>query len=347
MTLLQTNFDPAAHPAPQIFDGVPPAGWARAAGEIAEADYVVAAPDAARGQIAEALAAIHRQGLDLDTVEQEDLRLPALGDIVPDVHARLDGGPGFALIRGLGLDALAEDDASIAAWGVANYLGKPIRQGLKADRRVFTVSDHRGAYDDPIRIGATKQLSKPHTDNGCLEPRSPDYVMLACYRQAREGGESTLISAYALHAAYAARRPGLLPLLYQPYHFLPPKLHTWPAGPATIVKPIFSVEDGVLCVHYARVMIEPGMELAGTPLSAAQTEALDLLDELLADPALVRQCRMAPGDILVNNNRSTLHGRLGYEDDPDAPRCLKRLWVWQRHRGAGVDPIALDRREFS
>jgi len=347
MTLLAMNVDPAAVSEAQTFAGAPPPGWDRAPSDIVERDYLVTADPAVHGQIVAALEGVHRHGLDLDTVEQEDLRFPALADTVAAVHARLDGGPGFALIRGLGLDALEEDDAAIAAWGVANYLGKPVRQGLQKDRRVFTVADHAGAYDDPIRIGATKQLSKPHTDNGCLEPRPPDYVMLACYRQAREGGDSTLISAYALHEAFSLRRPDLLPLLYRPFHFLPPKLHTWPGGPATIVKPIFAVEDGRLCVHYARVMIEPGMELAGTPLTAAQTEALDLLDALLADPALVTQCRMAAGDILVNNNRSMLHGRLGYEDDPAAPRCLKRLWVWQRHHGAGVDPVALDRRELA
>jgi len=344
--LLERNIDTAAWPEPKMFTGEAPGRWSQPPAAINEAQYLVeVAPDVA-GQLKDAVAGVRRHGLELDDVEQEDIRLPALIDSVASVWTRLDDGPGFVILRGLGIDALNESDAEIATWGVGNYFGRPVRQGLRKDRRMFTVTNHHGTYKDPTRIGATTTLSRPHTDNGCLEPRPPDYVFLACYRQAKTGGDSTIISAYALHEAYKARRPDLLPLLYQPFHFLPPKLHTWPDGPATIVKPIFQVAGDVLHVHYARVMVEPGMKLAGTPLTPLQTEALDLLDELLEDPALVTQVRMDTGDVLISNNRSSLHGRLAYEDDPDDPRNLKRLWLWQRHRGPGVDPLALDRLEF-
>lgn len=346
MTLLKRNIDTAAWSEPVVFSGNAPKNWSKPTAEINEGRYLVEVDPAVAQQLKEAVAGVRRHGLELDDVEQEDIRLPALVKTVPEVHDRLDGGPGFVILRGLGLDQFNESDAEIATWGVGNYVGRPVRQGLRKDRRLFTVTNHHGAYKDPTRIGATTALSRPHSDNGCLEPRPPDYVFLACYRQAKSGGDSTIISAYALHQAFAERRPDLLPFLYQPFHFLPPKLHTWPDGPATIVKPIFQVEGEVLHIHYARVMVEPGMELAGTPLTPDQTAALDLLDTLLEDPALVTQCRMATGDVLINNNRSTLHGRLAYEDDPDHPRNLKRLWLWQRHRGAGTNPLALDQMEF-
>lgn len=346
MTLLKRNIDTAAWAEPVVFSGNAPKNWSKPTVEINEGQYLVEVDPAVAQQLKEAVAGVRRHGLELDDVEQEDIRLPALVKTVPEVHDRLDGGQGFVILRGLGLDQFNESDAEIATWGVGNYVGRPVRQGLRKDRRLFTVTNHHGAYKDPTRIGATTALSRPHSDNGCLEPRPPDYVFLACYRQAKSGGDSTIISAYALHQAFAERRPDLLPLLYQPFHFLPPKLHTWPDGPATIVKPIFQVEGEVLHIHYARVMVEPGMELAGTPLTPDQTAALDLLDTLLEDPALVTRCRMATGDVLINNNRSTLHGRLAYEDDPDHPRNLKRLWLWQRHRGAGTNPLALDQMEF-
>ncbi len=345
MTLLARNREPQGWPAATIFTGNPAPNWRTP--PASESAYVVEVPVAVRAQAETAIADIRRNGLGLDDIEQEDIRLPALIDIVADVHARLDQGPGFVILRGLAFDSFTESDCELVTWGVGNYFGRPIRQGLTKDRRLFTVTNHQGAYQDPTRIGATTQLSHPHTDNGCLEPRPPDYVLLACHRQAKSGGESTIISAYALHEAFARRRADLLPLLYQPFHFLPPKLHTWPAGPKTIVKPIFEGDGSTLHVHYARVMVEPGMELAGTPLTLDQRAALDLLDELLTDPALVSTCRMQTGDALINNNRSTLHGRLAYDDDPQSPRNLKRLWLWQRHRGAGTDPIALDRAEFN
>jgi alpha-ketoglutarate-dependent taurine dioxygenase len=346
VTLLQANVEAVASGEPAVFSGPASPAWLRRPEQIADQGYVVDLPSDVAGQLRDAVAGVRRHGLELDDVEQEDVRLPGLVSAVPEILKRLDGGPGFAILRGFDLAAFCEADAEIAAWGAGNYFGRPVRQGLRKDRRIFTVTDHQGAYKDPTRVGATTALSRPHTDNGCLEPRPPDYVFLACYRQAKAGGDSTIISAYALHEAFAARRPDLLPLLYQPFHFLPPKLHTWPDGPATIVKPIFQVADGVLHVHYARVMVEPGMKLAGTPLRGDQIPALDLLDDLLADPSLVTQCRMQSGDVLLSNNRSTLHGRLAYEDDPNDPRNLKRLWLWQRHRGPGIDPLALDQMEF-
>lgn len=346
MTLLRRNIELDAWDEAPVFSEPSSPAWLSTPEQIAHDGYVVDVAPEVANQLREAVTQVRRHGLELDDVEQEDIRLPALVESVPEVLGRLDGGPGFAIVRGLGLEAFDEADSEIATWGAGNYFGRPVRQGLRKDRRLFTVTDHQGAYQDPTRIGATTALSRPHTDNGCLEPRPPDYVFLACYRQAKSGGDSTIISAYALHEAYAARRPDLLPLLYQPFHFLPPKLHTWPDGPATIVKPIFQVAGGNLHIHYARVMVEPGMKLAGTPLTSEQNAAIDLLDELLADPALVTQCRMESGDVLISNNRSTLHGRLAYEDDPESPRNLKRLWLWQRHRGPGNDPLALDRMEF-
>lgn len=345
MTLLARNMDAKDWPIAPVFSGRPGTDWLDR--QTSESAYIVTVPSAVREQAEAALVTIRRNGMGIDDVEQEDIRLPALIDVVADVHARLDRGPGFVILRGLAFDSFTEADCEIATWGVGNYFGRPVRQGLKKDRRLFTVTNHQGAYQDPTRIGATTQLSHPHTDNGCLEPRPPDYVLLACHRQAKSGGESTIVSAYALHEAFARRRPDLLPLLYRPFHFLPPKLHAWPSGPNTIVKPIFETDGSTLHVHYARVMVEPGMELAGTPLTSDQRAALDLLDELLTDPALVSTCRMQTGDALINNNRSTLHGRLAYQDDPQSPRNLKRLWLWQRHRGAGTDPIALDRAEFN
>ncbi|NQV80933.1 MAG: TauD/TfdA family dioxygenase [Alphaproteobacteria bacterium] len=345
MTLLTRNTDTEAWPAADVFSG--PAAIPSLTAPVSESAYVFEVSSLVREQADEAIERIQRNGLGLNDVEQEDIRLPALVDDVPKLLSRLDEGPGFVIVRGLGFDSFDESACEIVTWGVGNYFGRPVRQGLRKDRRLFTVTNHRGAYQDPTRIGATTALSHPHTDNGCLEPRPPDYVLLACYRQAKSGGESTIISSYALHEAFARSRPDLLPLLYRPFHFLPPKLHTWPGGPATIVKPIFEKIEHTLHVHYARVMVEPGMALAGTPLSSDQIAALDLLDQLLVDPKLVTTCRMRAGDALLNNNCSTLHGRLAYEDDPDSPRNLKRLWLWQRHRGPGTDPLALDRMEFS
>ena len=59
---------------------------------------------------------------------------------------------------------------------------------------------------------------------------------------------------------------------------------SWPSRGPTIQKPILEFKDGELLIHYARVMINPGMEMAGLSLSDQELEALDYLDEVLERP---------------------------------------------------------------
>lgn len=322
--------------------------WRRADLDAMAGDLRRPAPAALAGELARAIDLVRANGLDVDTVEQEDLRLPSFARIVPSLRRLLDDGPGIAILAGLGLDGLSEDEAGIVGWGLANYLGKPMRQGLRADRRLFTVTDRGAANRDPTRLGASNRLSAMHTDNGCLEPRPPCYVGLLCVHAARAGGESMIASAATLHDAMLAERPDLLEVLYRPFHFLPPHLHTWPAGPRTIVKPVFERVGEEIRIHYARVMIEPGMELAGTPLDARQREALDHLDAMMERPGMSFRFRLARGEFLFTNNVQTIHGRAAYEDGdgPGERRMLKRYWMWRRDRGPGIDPVALDAAEL-
>lgn len=322
--------------------------WRRADLDAMASDLRRPAPPALAGEIARALELVRANGLDIDTVEQEDLRLPSFARMVPSLRRLLDDGPGIAILAGLDLDPLSEDEAGIVGWGLANYLGKPMRQGLRADRRLFTVTDRGAANRDPTRLGASNRLSAMHTDNGCLEPRPPCYVGLLCVHAARAGGESMIASAATLHDAMLAERPDLLEVLYRPFHFLPPHLHTWPAGPRTIVKPVFERVGEEIRIHYARVMIEPGMALAGTPLDARQREALDHLDATMERPGMSFRFRLARGEFLFTNNVQTIHGRAAYEDGdgPRERRMLKRYWMWRRDRGPGIDPVALDAAEL-
>lgn len=298
-------------------------------------------------ELAAGLAFCKANGLTVDTVEQEDVRLPAFARDVADLRTRLDTGRGFLVIRGLDAEAYDEPEAEIVAWTLANYLGRPIRQGIGEDRRFFTVADKELANPDPTRIGASAKRSAKHSDNGCLEPRPPAYLGLYCHRSALEGGDSTIISARTIYETIARERPDLLPFYRKTYHFRAPRAHVWPSRGPTVQMPILEADHGEIRVHYARVMVEPGMEMAGTPLSDAERAALDYLDEVLERPELNFRYCLKPGEMLVLNNLVLLHGREAFPPGKGGGRTLKRLWMWRRHLGPGDDPVALDAAELA
>ncbi len=303
-------------------------------------------PDAARAEIATALDFAKANGLTVDTVEQQDFRIPSLARDVPDLRKRLDSGRGFFVMRGLGDQGWTEAEAEIVSWAVCNYLGQPIRQGIGKDRRFFTVADTGAANTDPTRVGASSKRSAKHSDNGCLEDRPPCYLALYCFRSAAAGGDSTIISARTVYDTIRAERPDLLPLYFDTYHFRAPQAHVWPSRGPTIRKPILEVAQGELRIHYARIMIEPGMEMAGTPLTDRQREALDYLDELLDRPKLNFRYMLQPGECLVMNNLIALHGREAFGAGSGG-RTLKRFWMWRRHIGPGLDPALIDLEEMA
>ena len=297
-------------------------------------------------EIRAALDFVQANKLTLAIMTQEDFRLPSLAAEMQRLRHQLDQGIGFVVLHTGLAETLSERDFEIVGWALCNYFGQIMRQGIDHDLRLFTVADKGTANNDPTRIGASAKRSAKHSDNGCLEPRPPCYLGLYCYQSSDQGGESTIISAQAILRTIIEERPDLLDCYFQTYHFRAPQSHVWPSKGPTIQKPILEFKDGELLVHYARVMITPGMEMAGQPLSPVQVEALDFLDEVLERPELNFQTLLRPGDMLVMNNLAFLHGREAFSPGTVGGRNLKRYWMWRRHIGPGTDPVLLDLAEF-
>ncbi|MFI6978986.1 TauD/TfdA family dioxygenase [Embleya sp. NPDC050154] len=69
-----------------------------------------------------------------------------------------------------------------------------------------------------------------------------------------------------------------------------------------------------------------GSHAAGEPLTPAQIEAPDAVDEVLGDESLFLRLPLRRGDLLVLDNTTVLHGRTSFVDHPDPlrRRCLAR-----------------------
>ncbi|GAA0397877.1 hypothetical protein GCM10010357_18720 [Streptomyces luteireticuli] len=253
----------------------------------------------------------------------------ATGDASPDRDGAdpvaraarcLYDGPGLAVVRGLGLDALTDDECVTVCRRFMAPLGglRPVDPDHPGDS---LVTAEPSAPAPPARAHRPEEDLALHTDRARF-PGPPRLLGMLCIRPARHGGESVLVSGHAVHNVLLRSRPAVLSDLYQDFHF--------GRGPDfEHIYPVFRRSAGRLHVQYNRYWITRGQQEHGTPLSTAQVAALDAFDEVLADPRMALRVRLRRGDLLLMDNMAILHGRTSFVDPPPshAGRCLARVWA--------------------
>jgi hypothetical protein len=269
-----------------------------------------------------AVAHVRRRGLDIIAVTRADFPLPRLGKVLDDVHRELLHGRGFVLLRGVPVERYAAAEVATLYWGLGTYLGRALSQNAKG-HLLGHVRDLGYDHRDPhVRIYQTTERQYFHTD-------SCDLVGLLCLRQARAGGRSAIISSVTVFNEMLARRPDLVPVLFEPFETdrrgeVPAGMKPW------FAVPVFNWYAGLLSTIYVRRYIESARRFPDVPpLTARQVEALDAFDALLEDRALNLFMDFEPGDIQLLHNHQILHDRTGYIDWPEAARKrhLLRLWL--------------------
>jgi alpha-ketoglutarate-dependent taurine dioxygenase len=261
-------------------------------------------------------------GEPVSALRPESVPTPALAALAASVRRELDEGSGVAWIQGLG--ELSELSLRLA------YLKLGLELGASVDTygRLYEVKDSGASYrTGAIPVSQTRESTGMHTDSSGREVW-PRLVGLACVRQARTGGGSRLVSAAQAHERLRASHPRLLARLYETFirDIVTPGSARDPAEVAANRFPVFSFGRR-LALRYMRYWIERGHERAGERLDEEATRAFDALDAALSDPAHVVSFRMAPGDLLFIDNTTVAHDRDAYEEDPDQPRLMLRLWL--------------------
>jgi hypothetical protein len=312
-----------------------PAAWT--GGELAEDPswiYRLSAHDI--DELDSALAHVRRRGLTAVQVKRADFALPKLGGTLQAVSHELEFGRGFVQIKGLPVDRYTLDEAKIIYWGVGTHLGAAVSQNAKGD----LIGDVRDAGLDIKRGGVrgyqTKSASPFHVDE-------TDVVGLLCWRAAKSGGASGIVSSLALYNALLEAHPWYLGLLYRPFTY------DWrgeqPRGAAPVYRwPVFDYYDGRLSCRYSRRMIEFAQQTNGVALSAVEKEAFDVMDALIEKLRL--DIDFDPGDMQFLNNYVVLHSRTAFEDfpEPERKRHLLRLWLTAPN-GRKLSPQVLEQRD--
>lgn len=249
--------------------------------------------------------------------------LPRLGAVLQGALAELLEGRGFVLLRGLPVERMSREDQATAYLGIGSWLG-PFRSQNAKGHLLGHVKDLGLDIRDPrVRYYQTNRRLEYHTD-------SVDIVGLLCLKTARSGGESYLASSMTVFNEVLARRPDLVPALFEPYPTdrrgeVPEGMRPW------FDIPIYHWHAGRLSCIYVRQYIESAQKLfpEAPRLSAAQREAMDLIDALCNDPQIHLAMDFRPGDIQLLHNHQILHSRGDFENwpEPERHRHLLRLWL--------------------
>ena len=273
-------------------------------------------------EVENAVNELDRSSLDLTAITAEDFPLPTLAPRLKPILEDVLNGRGFVLIRSLPVERWTRRQAAIAFLGIGVHLGN-LRMQNAAGHLLGHVRDLGRSSDDPnTRIYQTRERQTFHTD-------SCDVVGLLCLRTARSGGLSSLVSSTTIFNEMRRRRPDLLKVLLEPIE-TDRRGEVPPGGRPYFSIPVFNPHDGLVSAIYQRQYVESARRFDGVaPLTAIQTEAFDLLDELANDPKLKLMMALEPGDIQLVHNHTLFHDRTAFEDhpEPERKRHLLRLWV--------------------
>jgi hypothetical protein len=223
------------------------------------------------------------------------------------------------------------------AWLVACLLGEPLVQNREGDRLISVYARPGGKrVVDGARYHQSREGGGPHTDNVSI-PEPWDYLVFACARAARLGGESILINALAVHRELESM-PAALEILRRPfwweYRGISDSLYQAPI--------VTYSASGEPHFRYLRRYLESAHARAGEALTLEQVWSLDVLDAILELSTLQFRTFMREGEILITYDSQVFHARTSFADDVAGGaadvslasslgvRFFDRMWVRKR-----------------
>ncbi len=276
--------------------------------------------------VAELLAAldhVEQTGTAMLDMSSADFPLPTLSARLQGLAVELDRGRGFWLLRGLPIDRLTERQAAFIYWGLGLHMGTPVSQNARGHLLGHVIDEGKDFKTDNGVRGYQTRLRLPyHTD-------SSDVVGLLCLKPAKSGGLSSVASTTTTFNEVVKRRPDLAHFWFEEW-FYDRRNEEQPGEDPFFSTQLATLNDGMLSIRYVRSFLDSAQRHDRVPRrTEAETEFLDLVDEIAHEPGVALHMDFRPGDIQFVCNYSTFHSRTKYEDfeDQAEKRHLLRLWL--------------------
>jgi hypothetical protein len=306
-----------------------PAAW-RGRELSGSGDWIQHFDEESLAELAAAARAAAATGKPLEALGRDDFPLPKLAATTAAWLDELDRGRGFLLLRGLPVERWGDELSRLAYLGLGLHMGRLSSQNAAGDLLGHVRDTGADPNDPAVRLYKTRKAQPFHTDGA-------DVIGLLCLRTAKRGGASHITSSISVFREIQERRPELVPLLFEPFHFDRNEEQA-PGEAPTFQLPICHFDGQRLRTFYVGWYIRDAQRHPSVPrLTQPQRELLDLIDALAVDPELRLDMDFRPGDIQLLKNSSILHGRAEYEDwdEPARKRHLLRIWVTAHSRFSG------------
>ena len=229
---------------------------------------------------------------------------------------------GCFLLRGLPVKDKSNEDLERMIVGLSSHFGSFIEQDVKGSL-VTRIQNTGLSYGDIAVVGGqTSAALTPHCDTG-------DFTILCCITTAQKGGTTFFVSSSSIFNEILRSHPKFLDLLFNGFHY-----NIRDRGPpgkwANVTRqkvPVFVLTDGKISCRFNQKAISTAQDWGLTPpLSSEESKAVSCVAELACRKDLRFGIKLQAGDLLILNNRSTLHYRSSF-DDGESTRLLLRTWI--------------------
>jgi hypothetical protein len=286
-------------------------------------DWMRRFSDAELTELDAAIRAFRQSGRPLAELSPATFPLPALGPRLAEVLRELTQGRGFILMRGFPVERYSREETAIAYMGIGSHFGSFRSQNAKGHLLGHVRDLGYDVANPNVRYYQTSRGLDYHTD-------SVDIVGLICLKKSKSGGESFIASSTTCFNEILKRRPDLAPHLFDPYPTdrrgeVPVGMKPW------FDIPIFHWHAERLSVSFSGEYIDAAQKNfpEAKRLTPGQREVLEMLRQLVNDPAIHLSMAFEPGDMQFLHNHQILHARNEFENwpEPERHRHLLRLWL--------------------
>ena len=270
------------------------------------------------------VAALHYLSLsrDIGEITKEEFPLPNFSKHLSLLANKLIHGLGVEVLRGLPVADYSQEMSATIFCGIGAHLGSARSQNSQGHILGHVRDLGLDSKNPGVRIYQTSARQSFHTD-------SSDVVALLCMKDAKEGGDSLLVSVETIYNEMRKNQPDLLELLFEPIATdrrgeIPPNMQPY------MTIPPLNWHHQKLTVFYQRQYINSAQRFSSAMrLSPSHVKALDYFDKVANDPNLFIKMRLRPGDMQFVYNHSQLHDRTGFLDwnEANERRHLLRLWL--------------------